>query len=132
MSRRDFENAEESGKYTYDPGKRNVKPNKDVPETLKAYYGPTLTPAVVEEIKAWAEVLNAIKDGIPKPYDTSVIVSKIQKLERDTGKDFSELKNCCPPSADFREAKEVKPYIFAILDRIVDVSGIEGYVKKYK
>jgi hypothetical protein len=92
MSRRDFENAEESGKYTYDPGKRNVKPNKDVPETLKAYYGPTLTPAVVEEIKAWAEVLNAIKDGIPKPYDTSVIVSKIQKLERDTGKDFSELK----------------------------------------
>lgn len=131
---KDFEKVEGSSSYHYDPTKRNVesKTKGRSGEHLKGYYGATLTPAVVEEIKAWAHVLDALKDGLPKPYDTSIIISKISKIERNTGEDFSELKNCCPPSADFREAKEIKHFFFGILDRIVDVSGIEDYVKKYR
>lgn len=101
-------------------------------ERLGAYYGTSLTPAIVEEIKAWASVLVALKDGLPKPYDNSIIIEKIRRLEDKTGEDLSQLKQCCPPSSDIREAKELKPFIFGILDRIVDISGIQKYVDKYE
>ena len=128
---KDFEQRD--GGYMYDPQKDNVKDPKEgrSGELISPYYGVTLPPAINEEIRTWATVLDAIKDGIPKPYDSTVIVNKITKLERKENIDLSALKACCPPSADIREAKELKPFIFAILDRIVDISGIQQYVEKY-
>lgn len=119
--------------FGYDPEK-NKKPNPMAGksgERLTPYYGVTLPPPIINEIAVWASVLNSIKDGIPKPYDASVIVNKIRRLEKDTGEDLTDLKNCCPPSSNFREAKEVKPFIFAILDRIVEIGGLEKYVEKH-
>lgn len=132
---RDFNKLEDNqgGRYTYEPKNTTEKPMEGRSgERLVGYYGTTLTPAVVEEIKAWAGVLGAIKDGIPKPFDNSIIIDKIIKIEKRTGEDLTHLKQCCPPSAHVREAKELKPFIFGILDRIVDVSGIENYVKRYE
>lgn len=130
---RDFEKIDErSAKYVFDPKNEGENPmDGRSGERLQQYYGTTLTPAVVEEIKAWSMVLDALKDGIPKPFDNSIIIEKIIKLERRTGEDLSQLKQCCPPSSDVREAKELKPFIFGILDRIVDVSGIGSYVDRY-
>lgn len=124
----DFE--ERSKKYEYSP-KREEFDRQELVE-LNTYYGTVIAPNVLQEMRVWAEIIGVLKDGIPKPYDNSVIVSKITRLEKQTNQDLSDLKTCCPPSAEVREAKELKPYIFAILDRIVDISGMQQYVEKYK
>ena len=129
---KDFEKIGGGNTYSYEAKQTAEQPMKGRSgEGMLPYYGMTLAPAVVEEMKAWAAILDAIINGIPKPFDNSIIIDKIIKVERRTGEDLSHLKQCCPPSSDVREAKELKPFIFGILDRIVDVSGIENYVRKY-
>jgi hypothetical protein len=127
----DFEKKSES--FFYDPSKDRAKnPMDGKTGKLTNYYGPALGPEILNEISVWSQVLNSIKDGVPKPYDSTAVINKISKYERKNRIDLSELKKCCPPSSDFREAKEIKPFIFGILDRIVEISGIDNYVSKYK
>lgn len=117
--------------YVYSPTPSDSFTSKESGDRLSPYYGPVLGDAVIKEIEMWSKVLEAIKNGIPKPYDSSVIISKIIKIEKRTGEDLSYLKNCCPPSANILEAKEVKPVIFGILDRIIEIGQIEKYVESY-
>jgi len=135
----DFEEIEkrESKRFVYDPTKSNTNREDDpmhgkTGDTLTPYYGPTLGAPVIEEIKAWTGVLMALKDGIPKPFDNTVIIDKIIKLEKRTGEDLSILKKCCPPTADIREAKELKPFFFAIMNRIIEIGGLNNYVNRYE
>lgn len=133
---KDFEQIErrQGNTFSYDPTSKNQPSPMDgrSGENLLPYYGMALTPQILEEIKTWSALLMALKDGIPKPFDNSIIIDKIIKLEQRTKEDLSYLKQCCPPSADIREAKELKPIIFGILDRIVDISGIKNYVSRYE
>lgn len=127
----DFENIP-GRRLEYDPQKRNVKiDHKDDAGTNTPYYGPILGKTVIDEITAWTELITALKDGLPKPYDNSIIVDKIIRIEDRYSVDLTDLKNCCPPSAEVREAKEFKPLIFGILDRIIEIGEIKKYVDRY-
>lgn len=122
----------ESSSYSFDTSRTEDPFKGRKGENLDMYMGPVLAPPVIEELKVWADILSAIKDGLPKPYDNTIIIKKIIRLEKETGEDLSELKNCCPPMAEIREAKEIKPLMFGIMDRIIDISGIKNYVERYE
>lgn len=120
-----------SRSFEYDPQADNgegTPASNEVPRALAErapYYGPTLAPAVVEEIKAWAAVLNALKDGLPIPYNPQIFIEKIERIERDRRIDLSTLKNTAPPSAEVREAKDFKPFIYAVLTRLEEIGELK-------
>ncbi|MCO6500245.1 MAG: hypothetical protein J5I47_07705 [Vicingus serpentipes] len=118
--------------YIYSPSSTTDPMSGRKGENLSPYYGPILSDIVLKEIEVWAKVLDSIKNGIPKPYDSSILIKKIIKIENQTGEDLSFLKNCCPPSANILEAKEVKPVIFGILDRIIEIGQLENYIKHHE
>lgn len=123
MRSNDFEKRSEA--YSYDPHKRDVKREKGVDHT---FYGVVLGDPILKEIETWTNLINVLKTGLPKPFDSTQIIQKICDTERNNGSDLSALKNCCPPSSEFYEVKEFKPFIFAILERIVEIGELKKYL----
>lgn len=125
----DFNEIEKKigAKFEYAPNRPVEAKEEDF-----SYYGPTLGKPVLDEITVLMSVVNGLKDGLPKPFDSSIIIDKISSIEQRSGSDLTALKNCCPPSAEVREAKEFKPLIYGILDRIEEIAELGKYVKIYR
>jgi hypothetical protein len=93
-------------------------------EKVKLNSSSELSPAVIEELKAWGSILNALKDGLPIPNNPIHTVQKIEYYERESGADLSELKKCCATQNEVREAQYTKPYFFAILKRVATIAKL--------
>lgn len=122
---RDFEEVKRTVVY-------NPSPDNELPDMSSAFEPSVLGKPVVDEINAWANLIHALKDGFPKPYDPTIIVKKIQRLEQSSGDDLSALKANVMVDTEIQEAKEVKPLIYGILDRIQEIANLESYVKRYE
>jgi hypothetical protein len=72
----------------------------------------------IEELKAWGTILLSLKDGLPLPNNPIINIKRLERIEKETGADYSKLKECCSGSNEIRDSKDLKPYFFAILDRI--------------
>ena len=79
---------------------------------------------VLEEINAWANLLNSLKDGLPLPNNPLINLRRIEEEEKRNNKDYSDLKACCSAANEVRDAKDFKPLIFKILKRIETISKI--------
>ena len=89
----------------------------------------TLEPVVIEELKAWGSILLALKDGLPLPNNPVINIKRLERLEQETGNDYSDLKKCCTGANEIRDSKDLKPHFFAILDRIHQISKINVKVR---
>jgi hypothetical protein len=69
--------------------------------------------------------LDLAKDGMAKPYDPIPIMTKIEKYEKDTGIDMSDVRACCPQVPVINDAKDFKPYIMASLKLYAELMGLE-------
>jgi len=68
--------------------------------------------------------LQVTKDGLTKPYDPTPFLRKLDTLSKD-GVDISGMAQCCPTSAEVKDAKDFKPYITASLEEYARIMGIE-------
>lgn len=78
----------------------------------------------LNEIAVWAEVLKSLKDGLPLPNNPLINVKRIEREEVKSGNDYSELKKCCAGNNEVRDSHAIKPFFFAVIDRIQDVSNV--------
>ena len=83
----------------------------------------------LDEIAVWAEVLKALKDGLPLPNNPLINLRRIEREEEKSGNDYSDLKKCCAGANEVRDSKDFKPYITSILKRISDISGVKPIVR---
>ena len=83
-----------------------------------------MTDSDVEEIKALTQLLKVLCDGIVIPNNIKYQIRNIENMERDTGVDYTDLKKCCMSESTIREAKDFKPYIKPILERIALIGNI--------
>lgn len=58
--------------------------------------------------------------GLVKPYDPVTYFNKLKELAGDNA-DVQSLMQCCPPSTEVRDVKDLKKYILAAAERISDI-----------
>lgn len=78
----------------------------------------------VSELKALTYLLEVLSNGIVIPNNIKYAIRNIENAERELGLDLEDLKKCCAPSGNIREAKDFKPYIKPLLDRISLIANI--------
>ena len=78
----------------------------------------------LDEIAVWAEVLKALKDGLPLPNNPLINLRRIEREEDKSGNDYSELKKCCAGANEVRDSQLIKPFFFSVIERIKDVSNV--------
>lgn len=84
-----------------------------------------LPPETVNELNAWSLFITALKDGLPIPNNPLINIRRIERIEEATGADYTKLKECCSMSAEVREAKDLKPYVFAAIERVVHITNLK-------
>lgn len=118
-------------RYIFEAREDKELSNKEEEFYAKAYkidfLGTHIDDKSLREIEVLTNVLMALKDGLPRPYDPIKTIEKIERSETRT-RDYSALKDCCPPCGEIHEAKEVKPAFLGILDRIIELGGLSKYV----
>lgn len=105
----------------------------DRSDSIATYNGPVLTDFILREMEVWARILPPLFEGVKKPHSTIYELQRIERLERDKKIDLSELKqtlkNCCPPESTVSDSIDFKNFREAIIERLIEISGISGYMK---
>ena len=105
----------------------------DRSDMIAQYNGPILTDFILREMEVWARILPPLFEGVKKPHSAIYEIQRIERLERDKKVDLSELKqtlkNCCPPESTVSDSIDFKDLREAILERLIEISGISGYMK---
>lgn len=73
---------------------------------------------VLREIEVLTGLLKVLSSGIVRPNDVSYQIKKLSDLEKQEGLDLSSVIDCCPQQSTVREAKDYKPLLFKVLNRI--------------
>jgi hypothetical protein len=81
-----------------------------------------LTTNDFQVIDSLINIVGICANGLKKPYDHTSFITKMKDLGL---KDSMILQQCCPPSADVHDSKDLKPYIMGALDEIFDILKIE-------
>lgn len=79
----------------------------------------------ISELKALTYLLEVLSNGIVIPNNIKYAIRNIENAEQETGLDLTDLKKCCSPSANVREAKDFKPYIKPLLERISLIANLK-------
>ena len=111
----------------------------DIPATAKT---PGLDPITIDEVNMYTNLLGVLMEGPSKPNSPLFELNKIQrdivKAERNgwATEDLKALKEtikgCCPTSSTVKDSLIYKPHRAAILNRIVELTGLDAYINKYK
>jgi len=92
----------------------------------------TLHPSVIDEVNMWTPLLEVLTQGLPVPFDPVRHVQKIEKAEKRSGADYTAIKNCCTSISEIKEVKYFREPIFAILNRIIKITGLNVKEIEYR
>lgn len=109
------------------PGEKHFKPI-----AYGQYTGIVLGEPILREVEVLTKLLVPLFEGIKKPHSALYEIQRIEREEKKTGADLSELKEailkCCPPDSTVSDSISFKPLRDAILNRIIEITGLEEYI----
>jgi len=73
-----------------------------------------------KEIDTLSSLLSVLSNGIAKPMDITYQIKKLYELQEkgNMDVDLTEVINCCPQDGTIREAREFRPLLQKVLDRL--------------
>lgn len=83
-----------------------------------------------DELKAWGSILSALSNGLPLPNNPLINLRRLEQAEEATGNDYTDLKKCCTHANEVRDAKDIKPLFFKIMDRIEVIGSLNRNYRK--
>lgn len=81
----------------------------------------------LEELQVLLEFIKICNHGSVKPYDSATVMQNLMRSRGIEVESIKKVMECCPPSAEVRDAKDFIPYRNAALKRVAELLNLEIY-----